>query len=169
MSDPREAATEEAFRTAAASATTLHVTGPFRLNAASPLFSPLLLTPPAEASEPPDASANGIFEVREVPTAGVTARTLVVSDPAALTMRDAAAAVATLSWVWRAGGTDTLLVRRWTSDPTATNALLAEFYKALRDGSTPVDALQAARAALRKAAPDTPPSVWAGWLVLSGR
>ena len=165
-----ENATEEAVRSAAATASVLHVEGPFRVNAASPLFSSVLLKAPEQSTartSPP--AQNGMLEGREVPAAGFSTRVAVFADPAALTMRDSAAALTPLHWVWRAGGTGAILVRRWAGDEAAAQNVLAAFYKALEGGASAVDALRAAQSALRKATPGAPPAAWAGWLVLSGR
>ena len=99
-------ATEEAVRAAAAAATVLHVEGPFRVNAASPLFSPVLLKGTEGATTPAN---NGVIEGREIPSAGFSTRVAVFADPASLSMRDAAAALTPFHWVWRAGGTDAVL------------------------------------------------------------
>jgi tetratricopeptide (TPR) repeat protein len=161
------AATEEAFRALAASSSVLHLTGPFRVNAASPLFSPALLAEAAIDAQTP--ARDGIFEAREASTAGLSARVLVISDPAALSMRDAAAALPTLRWAWRAGGVDTVVTRRWASDETYSGDVLSAFYAALHDGMPAVDAMRQARDAVRKANPELPPAAWAGWIVLGGR
>ena len=157
------AATEEAVRAGATIATVLHVAAPFRINAASPLFSPILLAPgePVENVRP---DQNGMLEAREIPNAEFTTRLVVFSDPAALTMREGAAALPTLQWVLRAGGLESLVVRRWAGDEDATTALLKAFYERLRTGNSPAEALHAARADARKAG--LPPQVWAGWLLI---
>lgn len=164
------AATEKAVRAAAAGATVLHVAAPFRINAASPLFSAFLLVP-GEVPEGGMRSAgdDGLFEVREVPTAALTTQTVLFSDPAAMDMRDAAASVPAVQWVWRAGGVETLILRRWGGDAAAVNDLLAGFYQHARDGRPAAAAMTAATAAARNAPGLQPPVVWAGWLVLSGR
>jgi hypothetical protein len=165
-----DSATEDAVRSAATAASVLHVEGPFRVNAASPLFSSVLLKelePSTDRASTP--AQNGILEGREVPAAGFSTRLAVFADPASLTMRDSAAALTPLHWVWRAGGTEQIVVRRWAGDEAASQVLLAAFYKALEGGASAVDALRAAQASVRKATPEAPPAAWAGWLVLSGR
>lgn len=156
-------ATEEAVRAGAVAAPFLHIAAPFRINAASPMFSPILLAR-ADAGAPAQPSHNGILEVRELPNAELASRVVVFSDPAAMSMREAAAAMPTLQWVLRAGGIDTLIVRRWGSDEAATTELLAAFYERLRSGAAPADALRAARSAARKGG--APPQVWAGWVMI---
>ena len=110
-----------------------------------------------------------MFEVREVPNAALAARTAIFTDPSTLTMRDAAEFVPVVQWIWRAGGVDTLILRRWGADDAATSELLAEFYRLLRDGKAPAEAMTLATAAARRASPIQPSAVWAGWLVLTGR
>ena len=167
-----ESATEEALRAAASAASALHLEGPFRVNAASPLFSSVLLKEPEPADEPASSAApaqDGILEGREVPSAGFSTRVVVFADPASLTMRDSAAALTPLHWVWRAGGTEALVIRRWAGDEAVASDLLTAFYKALQSGMNAVDALAAAQAELRRMVPAAPPAAWAGWLVVSGR
>ena len=90
-----------------------------------------------------------------------------VSDPAVLSMREVAGALPAVQWVWRAGGVETLIIRRWASDETATSEMLGHFYERLRSGISPAEAMASARLAVRKAG--APPQVWAGWMVLSAR
>jgi tetratricopeptide (TPR) repeat protein/CHAT domain-containing protein len=157
-------ATEQAVRASAARASVLHLAAPVRFNAASPLFSPMLLAPAGAMAEAPPAN-NGILEAREIPNTELVARLAVVSDPAALSMREAGGALQAIQWVWRAGGVETLIVRRWTSDESATAEMLRQFYERLSAGASPSEAMESARGAARKAG--APPAVWAGWLVLS--
>jgi CHAT domain-containing protein len=159
-----DAATEEAVRGAAATASVLHLEGPARVNAASPLFSSLLLVPPPATTEAVPPAQNGVLEAREVPAAGFTTRLTVFADPAALSMRDAAAAVAALHWVWRAGGTETLLVRRWGGDDAAAHQFLAAFYERLKAGASAAAALHAAQETLRESG--APPAAWAAWMMV---
>lgn len=162
-------ATEEAVRSAAATASALHIEGPFRVNASSPLFSSVLLAAPEASVVPAPAAQNGVLEAREVPAAGFTNRVVVFADPAALSMRDSAAALPALQWTWRAGGIEALVVRRWASDDTVSAELMGAFYEALKGGASAPDALDAARSAVRKSSPALPPAAWAGWVVVSAR
>jgi tetratricopeptide (TPR) repeat protein len=159
-------ATKEAVRTAAAGASVLHVAAPFRVNAASPLFSPILLAAGSATDAAPTAG-NPVLEVRELPAAELATRLLVFSDPAALSMREVAGVLSAFQWTLRAAGIDAVMIRRWGSDEQAASDLLGAFYERLRDGATPVDALSAARASARKS--DAPPQVWAGWMLIGGR
>jgi len=161
-----DAATEDATRTAAASASVMHTTGPFRVNAASPLFSALLLAPGDAASGPRPAAKNGVLEAREVPSAAFSTRVVVFADPAALSMRDSASAVPAVHWAWRAGGASGIVVRRWPADEEVAGELLAALYESLKGGATAAEALHAAQAAVRKRQPSLPPAAWAGWLAL---
>ena len=161
-----EAATEEAARGAATAVSVLHVTGPFRVNAASPLFSSLLLALPESSSVPIPATKNGVLEAREVPSAGFATRIAVFADPAALSMRDAASAVPAMQWAWRAGGASGVVVRRWSGDEQGAANLLAAMYESLKTGASAAEALQAAQRAVRKRDPALPPSAWAGWLAI---
>lgn len=164
-----DGATEEATRTAAASVPVLHVAGPFRVNAASPLFSSLLLAPGELSSVPAPAAKNGVLEAREVPAAGFSTRAVVFADPAALSMRDSASAVPAVHWAWRAGGANGIVVRRWPGDEEVAGELLAAMYESLKGGASAAEALHAAQVAVRTRQPALPPSAWAGWLALSAR
>jgi tetratricopeptide (TPR) repeat protein/CHAT domain-containing protein len=157
------AATEAAFRAKAPAASALHMGAPFRINGASPLFSPLLLSgDPASASDEDD----GALEAREVMNLSLRARVAVLSDGAATSMRDGAAAADVLQWAWLAAGVPAVVVARWTSDPAASHALLAELHRRLREGSDPAAALHAARGAMRASPEWSAPFYWAGWIAL---
>jgi CHAT domain-containing protein len=90
----------------------------------------------------------------------------VVSDGAALSMRDGAGAVDVLHWTWLAAGVPVLLLPRWAVDPSASEALLVEFHRQVREGVAPGEALRKARAALRARAETAAPWYWAGWMLL---
>ena len=62
--------------------TSIHLAAPFRVNGASPLFSPVLLAP--------DPANDGALEAREIMNLDLHAGVAVLSDGAAMTMRDAA-------------------------------------------------------------------------------
>jgi tetratricopeptide (TPR) repeat protein len=159
------AATERALREGGATSSVLHLAVPFRINSAAPLFSPALLARTGKEQ----TSDNGTLEMREVPTAGIRARVVVFSDPSTMAMRESAASAPVLHWIWRSGGADTLILRRWGVDDAATNELLVSFYRLMQDGVPARVAMAQASAALRKPGAMQPPAVWAGWLVLDGR
>ena len=157
------AATERAFRAKAPAASTLHLGAPFRINGASPLFSPLLLSgDPASTSDEDD----GAVETREVMNLSLRARVAVLSDGAATSMRDGASASDVLQWAWLAAGVPAVVVARWTGEPAASHALLAEFHRQLRAGADPAEALHAARAVVRANPEWAAPFYWAGWVAL---
>jgi tetratricopeptide (TPR) repeat protein len=169
------AATEGAFREAVSSARVVHVAAPFRISAASPLFSPLLFSeapaaaPQGENAAPPpvDPADDGVLEPREVMNLNLRADVVVLSDGAAAAMRDAAGAVGTIGWAWRASGVQALMLRRWADDDdAAADALIADVHARLRDGLSAPAALRAARAAARARGTDVPPWAWAAWMVV---
>lgn len=82
----RAAAREAAFRSQAPGAALLHLAAPFRINSASPLFSPLVVT---AGTESPDATDDGTIEIREIMNLDLPGRAAVFSDGAAMSMRDA--------------------------------------------------------------------------------
>jgi tetratricopeptide (TPR) repeat protein/CHAT domain-containing protein len=175
------AATERAVREALSRADRVHVAAPFRINAASPLFSAVLLTapeppaPPAPgASEPApappapslDAGDDGALELREVMNLTSPSRVVVLSDGAATSMRDSAAAAQVLEWGWLAAGVPSLMISRWAAPPAARDRLMAELYTRLQAGDPPATAVAAAQRVVRANAATAPPINWAGWMVV---
>lgn len=166
------AATEPAVRAQAPAASALHLAAPFRMNGASPLFSPLLLAvdpaPGAESGSdaPRTAENDGLLETREIMNLDLRARVAVLSDGAATSMRDAAAAADTVRWAWRAAGVPSIVMPRWAGDDAAGAAMLAEFYTRLKAGEVPEAALQGARGVLRARAETRAPYFWAGWMLI---
>ncbi len=162
------AATEAALRAAAPAASVLQIALPFRLNSASPLFSPILTaTDPEQAKvRAPDPANDGVLEVREVMNLELAAKVAILSDGAALSMRDGAAATGTLQWAWRAAGVPALMIPRWAGDDSAAAALLADFHKRVGAGEPASSALQAARAAVRTAHATRAPAFWAQWMIV---
>jgi tetratricopeptide (TPR) repeat protein len=180
------AATERAMREAMPRADRIHVAAPFRINAASPLFSSVLLTaadtPPVEppptspdaATARPvlpslDAADDGALELREVMNLSSQARVAVLSDGAATSMRDSAAAARVLEWGWLAAGVPSLVIARWSPPPTARDRLMTEFHTRLHAGDTPAAALAAAQRAVRSVPETSAPINWAGWMLVGAR
>ena len=184
-------ASEPAVRENLAGRAVVHIAAPARINAASPLFSPVLLsagapgsdmralnTPPATAATAaaPAASAparnpadDGVLELREVMNLESRVRVVVFSDGGATSMRDGAAAADVLQWGWLSAGVPALLVARWSAPSAATERLLTEFHRALQAGAEPAAALRAAQKLVRSNRETAAPVHWAGWLLLSAR
>ena len=159
------AATEASLRARMGSASILHVAAPFRMNGASPLFSPILLSPDSVAPDPP-ADNDGVLEMREVMNLDLRARVAVLSDGASASMRDAAPSADTVRWAWRASGVPSIVLSRWRVDDAAVTSMLKELYARLKDGEAPDTALQGARTAVRAAEATRAPYFWAGWMVV---
>jgi hypothetical protein len=163
-------ATEAALRAQAPAASALHLAAPFRMNGASPLFSPLLLAvDPAPRDESgPDAARpdDGLLEAREIMNLDLRATVAVLSDGAATSMRDAAAAAATVRWAWKAAGVPSIVMTRWAGDEAVAAAMLGDFHTRLKAGERPDAALQGARAALRAREETRAPYFWAGWMII---
>ena len=157
------AATEISFRERAAAASLLHVAAPFRVNSASPLFSPILLGGDANAAT---ADRDGLLEAREVFDLNLHAGAVVFTDGAALSMRAAALALGVVRWAWRAAGVPAIVAPRWSADPAATKTLLNEFYKQIGEGQSVDDALRRAQTAVRARQETSAPYFWAGWMVV---
>jgi CHAT domain-containing protein len=172
FSDPPDArlsgaaATEAAFRDRAPSASVLHLAAPFRVNGASALFSPLLLSKDETPAADRTAANDGLLQARELMNLDLMAGVAVLSDGAAISTRDAAPAVATVQWAWHAAGVPSLVLARWTADEAASAVLLAELHARLRSGDPPETALQGAQRLLRAAGHTSAPYFWAGWEVV---
>ncbi len=159
------AATEASFRTQASTSALLHVSAPFRMNGASPLFSSILLSSDSSATE--QATDNdGALQVRELMNLDLRARVAVLSDGASMSMRGAAPAASTVRWAWRAAGVPSIVLARWGSDADAAASLVREFYAGLKAGDAPDRALQAASAAVRASEDTRAPYFWATWMVV---
>ena len=157
------AATELAFRERAPGAAIIHIGAPFRVNSASPLFSPILLGGETNATA---IERDGILEARELFNLDLHARAVVFTDGAALSMRAAAPSVDTVWWAWRAAGVPSIVVPRWTADATATTTLLEAFYTQIKAGAPADEAMQRARKGMRAREDTRAPVFWAGWIVL---
>jgi tetratricopeptide (TPR) repeat protein/CHAT domain-containing protein len=156
-------ATEAALRSNAASASVIHVAAPFRINGASPLFSPILLSgDPSKQLEEDD----GALETREVMNQSLQARVTVLPDGAATSMLDGASAANVVQWAWLAAGVPSVVIARWTADPAVSDVLLAEFHRRVRTGVDPAEAMLGARRTVRTRAEWAAPFYWAGWIVL---
>ncbi len=155
------AATEAAVRERLPSAGVVHLAAPFRINGASPLFSPVLLAP--------DAAHDGALEAREIMNLDLQARATILTDGAAMTMREAADEAPALGWAWRAAGVPVVIMPRWAGDESASDEIVTEWHRRLRAGEGAAEALQAARIKVRGQEETSAPFYWAGWLILAGR
>jgi CHAT domain-containing protein len=178
------AATERALREALPRADRIHIAAPFRINAASPLFSsivlsePIPITEPAQATQAPsppsqargtsESSDDGALELREVMNLSAMARVAVLSDGAATSMRDSAPATSIVEWGWLAAGVPSLVIPRWSIPPPARDRLMAEFYRRLQAGEPPASALAAAQRLVRSTPETAAPIHWAGWMLVGG-
>jgi len=160
------AATELALRQALPKAGVIHLATPFRVNGASPLFSPILLSEETTQSELQPSGEDGSLEAREIVNLDLHARVALLSDPAALSMRDGADGASIVHWAWRAAGVPILMLPRWASDEALSADLLREVHANLRDGRTPAAALQRGRQALRVRPASSAPFYWAAWAII---
>jgi tetratricopeptide (TPR) repeat protein/CHAT domain-containing protein len=156
------AATERDLRDTAAAAHVLHFAVPFRINAASPLFSAALLTSDGRPGRPED---DGVLEAREIVNLDLRARAAVLSDGGASSMRDALAATPTLAWAWLAAGVPALVLSRWPAEDAET-IVLAGLHRRLSVGASAVEALSGAGADVRNTDRRAAPFYWAGWMVV---
>jgi tetratricopeptide (TPR) repeat protein len=168
-------ATERAVRDGLG-ASVIHIGAPFRMNAASPLFSTIVLSPPSAPASAParppsvaDAADDGSLELREVFNLDVPARVVLFSDGAATAMRDGAAATDVLQWGWLAAGVPTVLVARWAAPAGSTERVLAEFHRQIAGGAEPSAALRTAQRLVRSEPATAAPVHWAGWMLFGAR
>ena len=109
---------------------------------APPLTAPS--TAPTESTDAPaaaprpaaavDPANDGALELREVMNVSSAARLALLTDGAATSMRDSAAAADVVEWGWLAAGVPTLVIARWAAPPESRDRLLGEFYKRLPRG-----------------------------------
>ena len=151
-------ATEAALRERLPQADVIHLGAPFRVNGASPLFSPMLLAA--------DPANDGALEAREIMNLDLHAGVAVLSDGASMTMRDAADEVGAVGWAWRAAGVPAIVLPRWAADDPVSTELLAALHRRLRAGDAPDVALQAARAGIRSRRETSAPFYWASWMLI---
>ncbi len=149
-------ATVDAARRLAAASDILHIDAPFRMSAASPLFSSVLLAGTG------DAAGAGRWELREWFDEPGRARVLVLPDGSSFNSPAAGLALDALAWAAAVAGVSTVAIGRWPSDGFANDALLAAWHERLAKHPTaPATALRDATAAVR-AASGSAPSGWAG-------
>jgi tetratricopeptide (TPR) repeat protein/CHAT domain-containing protein len=167
------AATKKAVREAMVRASVIHIAAPFRVNGASVLFSPILLSGPAGPTTEPASAASSnvgdaVLDLRDVFNLDSQARVSVLSDGAALAMRDAASELGVVQWAWRAAGVHWVVVSRWPSDNGVREIIVRELQKQLRSGKSPDEALVAARQAVQQKPVWKAPFYWAGWIAVGG-
>jgi CHAT domain-containing protein len=156
-------ATEGALRSAAAKAGIIHIAAHGQLNAASPLFSRIVLAP----DDALDASLDGSLEVREIYALGLDKASLVVLSACEtqLGARSAGDDVVGLTRAFIYAGAPTVVASLWSVDDVATADLMTAFYKNIRQGQGKAAALRAAQAEIRIKRPH--PYYWAAF-VLTG-
>ena len=111
---------------------------------------PLFHNPRFRKSNFTHGEEDGTLETREIMNLNIPARVAILSDGAAMSMRNGASAADVVQWGWLAGGVPSLLLARWPGDGAASDVLLAEFHRGLVNGSDPAAALHAARARRRR-------------------
>lgn len=154
-----DGATEALVRERLRFADVVHAAAPFRVTAGSPLFSPLLLAA--------DPDHDGSLELREIMNLDLEARVTLVTDGAALGMRDVADDIPAIAWAWQAAGVSSLLLPRWQPPEAAATAFLTGVHARLRRGASAADAVRDAAAELRRDPSTAAPRMWAAWLLQS--
>jgi tetratricopeptide (TPR) repeat protein/CHAT domain-containing protein len=152
------AATEATLRERLPTASVLHLAAPFRINGASPLFSPFLCAP--------DSANDAALEAREIMNLDLRARLAIISDVSAMTMREAADEVGVVAWAWRAAGVPSLVMPRWVVEDAVSSQFLTELHLRIRAAGGAEAALRAARDKVRRTAATAAPFFWAGWMLI---
>ena len=137
----------------------LHIAAHAELNAVSPLFSRIRLSP--------DDNDGGTIEVREIYGMDLAKTNLVVlsaceTQLGALSKGDD---IVGLNRAFIYAGASSVIASLWTVNDEATSLLMKEFYRHLKEGISKAAALKAAQAATRKKFPH--PYYWAAF-VLNG-
>jgi CHAT domain-containing protein/Flp pilus assembly protein TadD len=137
----------------------LHIAAHAELNAHSPLFSRILLSPGKDGS--------GAIEVREVYGMDLSRTNLVVLSACRtqLGAHSKGDDIIGLNRAFLYAGASSVIASLWTVDDQATSLLMKAFYGNLKQGMSNAAALQAAQAATRKKYPH--PYYWAAF-VLTG-
>jgi tetratricopeptide (TPR) repeat protein len=159
------AATEGSLRGQAAEASIVHIAAPFRMNPASPLFSPVLLAADSTVLGP-QTDNDGVLDMREVMNLDLHARLALLSDGGSASRRDAAPVAEIVRWAWRAAGVPSVVLARWATEPPEAARLLKELYTGSKNGDTPGTALANAGRTVRGRADTRAPYYWAGWMVI---
>jgi tetratricopeptide (TPR) repeat protein len=152
------AATEATLRERLPAASVIHLAAPFRINGASPLFSPFLCAP--------DSANDAALEAREIMNLDLRAHLAIISDVSAMTMREAADEVGVIAWAWRAAGVPSLVMPRWAVDDAVSSQFLTELHVRIRAADGAEAALGAAREKIRRNAATAAPFYWAGWMLI---
>ena len=137
----------------------LHIAAHAEMNATSPLFSRILLSPGNDDS--------GAIEVREIYGMDLARTDLVVlsSCQTQLGRQSKGDDIVALNRAFLYAGASSVIASLWTVDDEATSFLMNSFYGHLKHGMSKAAALQAAQIATRKKYPH--PYYWAAF-VLSG-
>ncbi len=153
------AATESAFTSRAAESDILHLAAHGQLNTVNPLFSRIVLAA--------DAHADGFLDVQEVYSLDLARADLVVLSACQtqLGAHGRGDDIIGLNRAFIYAGAPTVIASLWSVNDEATGALMASFYRHLRQGKSKAAALQAAQAETRARYPH--PYYWAGF-VLTG-
>lgn len=152
-------ATRAEFLKRAGAYNVLHIAAHAELNATSPLFSRILLSP--------DNDDSGAIEVREIYGMDLTRTDLVALSACEtqLGRQSKGDDIVGLNRAFIYAGASSVIASLWTVDDESTSLLMKALYGHLKHGMSKAAALQAAQAATRKKYPH--PYYWAAF-VLTG-
>jgi tetratricopeptide (TPR) repeat protein len=136
-------ATEASARALLASVDVLQIGAPLQINAASPLFSSVILAGAGDS-----ASTDGRWELREWFSLTSHARTIVIADGAPFAASGGMTMDA-FAWAAAAAGASTIAVGRWPSGGNPSDGLLVAWHERMAKSQPPGDALRAAQTFMR--------------------
>jgi CHAT domain-containing protein/Tfp pilus assembly protein PilF len=154
---------EEGFKSAVASASTLHLATPALLDDISPMSSFFAL------GRRDGKTADGFLQAREIINLDVNARVVVLPGIRQTTSFTGSGMLAN-SWSWLVAGSSSTLVSRWELNSTARTHFLSDFYaKAKLNSRVPLSTTGAVRQAmlkLRHSSDYHHPYYWAGFAMI---
>jgi CHAT domain-containing protein len=143
----------------------LHLATHGILNAASPMYSHLLLSRSDSAGD-----EDGLLEAWEIMKMDLNADLVVLSACESGRGRvSAGEGVIGLNWALFVAGCPTSVVSLWKVDEASTTELMIEFHRILRLHKNPADALRAASIHLLRTKRHRHPFHWAGFVVVGSR
>lgn len=140
----------------------LHLATHGILNSSSPLYSYLVLAHPAEES-----GEDGLLEAREIMESHLSADLVVLSAcETALGRIGAGEGIIGLSWAFFAAGSRATVVSQWKVSSESTSLLMASFYKNLKKGIVPAEALRLAAIQVSENQQYRHPFYWAPFVLI---
>ncbi|MCB9183345.1 MAG: CHAT domain-containing protein [Flavobacteriales bacterium] len=160
------AASEPAFRSSAARYGILHLGTHAEMNAASPMYSRLVLSKDGPGTDP---DADGYLHAYEIYELDLRAQLAVLTACETGTGLNDGEGVRSLGYSFAYAGCPSLVMSLWSIDEKTSSEIIARFYEYLADGMPKHEALRKAKLGYLESASDElrQPYYWAG-LILVG-